>query len=167
MSGQHYALSESYGTYIQYTGRWGIYWYSEIPMFDLPRLNVTEDGEVRIVPGEIYCRWRDAHNVICELEFTEERDLRAHYRDAHNLRYERHGPAAMSSRENMHIGRWYYETVRNRMPNWPLIGAPEVQTTSRNRPRAVSLPVRHTEFGYLILSGNDCRQDQPVSGEGN
>jgi hypothetical protein len=42
MSAQHYALSESYGTYIQYTGRWGIYWYSEIPLFDLPPLDITE-----------------------------------------------------------------------------------------------------------------------------
>ncbi|KAM0252508.1 hypothetical protein ACHAP5_001156 [Fusarium lateritium] len=165
MSDQHYALSESYGMYIQYTGRWGIYWYSEIPMFDLPRLNVTEDGEVKIVPGEIYCRWRDAHNVICELEFADERDLRAHYRDAHHLRYERRGPASLSRRENKHIGRWYYDTVRNREPNWPLIGAPGVQPASGTRPRSVSMPVRHTEFGYLILSGNDCRQGQ--SGEGS
>jgi hypothetical protein len=63
---------------------------------------------------------------------------------------------------------WYYNTVRNRMPNWPLIGAPGVvQPTSSPRPRSMSLPVRHTEFGYLILSGDDCRQGQSASGEEN
>jgi hypothetical protein len=29
----------------------------------------------------------------------------------------------------------------------------------------MSLPVRHTEFGYLILSGDDCRQNYSESGE--
>lgn len=42
MSTKPYALSESYGMYLQYTGRWGMYWYSEIPLFYLPRLNITE-----------------------------------------------------------------------------------------------------------------------------
>ncbi|KAH6956579.1 hypothetical protein DER45DRAFT_645181 [Fusarium avenaceum] len=156
---KHYALSESYGMYLQYTGRWGMYWYSEIPLFYLPRLNITEDGEVKIVPGEIYCRWRDAHDDICELEFTDQRDLRTHYRDAHNLRCERPGSASLTRRDNMHVAQWYYDTVRNRMPNWPLIGTSGVvQSINSTRPRSISLPVRHTELGYLILSGNECRQ---------
>lgn len=81
---------------------------------------------MKIVPGEIYCRWRDANNVICvrmtsalpsgtkcnglntnqtyqELEFTDERDLRAHYRDAHNLQCDHRGSASLTRRDNMHI----------------------------------------------------------------
>lgn len=83
---------------------------------------------MKIVPGEIYCRWRDAHDEICvrvtsalqsdtkctgrhadqkhqELEFTDKRDLRAHYRDAHNLRCERPGSASLTRRDNMHVAR--------------------------------------------------------------
>lgn len=83
---------------------------------------------MKIVPGEIYCRWRDAHDDICvrmtstlqsdtkytgrhadqkhqELEFTDQRDLRTHYRDAHNLRCERPGSASLTRRDNMHVAR--------------------------------------------------------------
>jgi hypothetical protein len=46
-----------------------------------------------------------ADQTYQEIEFTDEKDLRAHYRDAHNLRCDHRGSASLTRRDNMHIER--------------------------------------------------------------
>ncbi|SPJ84218.1 uncharacterized protein FTOL_10735 [Fusarium torulosum] len=87
------------------------------------------------LPSGTKCNGLNTNQTYQELEFTDERDLRAHYRDAHNLQCDHRGSASLTRRDNMHIERWYYDTVNNNMPTWPLSVRREVtQTTSGRRP---------------------------------
>ncbi|PON30965.1 hypothetical protein TGAM01_v200385 [Trichoderma gamsii] len=89
----------------------------------LPHVQFNENGEVILLPGEIFCRIRDDNNDICPFVVDYRRrhgkgGIRYHYRYAHNLPAEKR---KLTHRYNHFLekaARWYDEVVRAKMPLW-------------------------------------------------
>ncbi|CVK91627.1 hypothetical protein FPRO06_08610 [Fusarium proliferatum] len=85
----------------------------------LPPLDF-KDGSLQLVPGEVWCRWReDISGIICNSsEYHDEGSLRRHYERVHGATLSAKHPTHGERNEAM-ISRWYADVVNGLQPSWP------------------------------------------------
>ncbi|KAF5565283.1 hypothetical protein FPHYL_4345 [Fusarium phyllophilum] len=85
----------------------------------LPPLDF-QDGALRLVPGEVWCRWReDISGILCDSDgYQDERSLRTHYERVHGATLSGEHPTEGRRNQGM-ISRWYTDVVNGLQPSWP------------------------------------------------
>ncbi|RBQ69866.1 hypothetical protein FVER53590_01852 [Fusarium verticillioides] len=85
----------------------------------LPPLDF-QNGSVRLVPGEVWCRWReDISEILCDSDgYHDERSLRKHYERVHGATLSEKHPTEGERNQGM-ISRWYADVVNGFQPSWP------------------------------------------------
>ncbi|KAG5752099.1 hypothetical protein H9Q69_008886 [Fusarium xylarioides] len=85
----------------------------------LPPLDF-QDGALRLVPGEVWCRWReDISGILCDSDgYQDERPLRTHYERVHGATLSGEHPTEGRRNQGM-ISRWYADVVNGLQPSWP------------------------------------------------
>ncbi|UKZ62747.1 uncharacterized protein TrAtP1_003980 [Trichoderma atroviride] len=86
----------------------------------MPHLQYNEDGQLIIVPGELFCRWRSDDGALCVkgTALSSATALRKHYHGCHGSPTEnrRHGSNTFEFQVELHC--WYRAIVNGEMPRW-------------------------------------------------
>ncbi|KAK1250594.1 hypothetical protein MKX08_010597 [Trichoderma sp. CBMAI-0020] len=86
----------------------------------MPHLQFNEDGQLIIVPGELFCRWRRDDGALCvkRTALSSSAALRKHYHGCHGSPIEnrRNGSNTVMFQQELH--RWYRAIVNGEMPRW-------------------------------------------------
>ncbi|KAM0542474.1 hypothetical protein ACHAPJ_012784 [Fusarium lateritium] len=106
-----YTCSESYRCYLNDGIR---------PNAELPPLDFNQAGLAMIVPGERYCRWRDARGLCAKgRKFSTPSVMRAHYKEVHKVSLLGRPVGSLNYEEDQQVLQWYTELVNGQMPSWP------------------------------------------------
>ncbi|KAL7897056.1 hypothetical protein HDV63DRAFT_85266 [Trichoderma sp. SZMC 28014] len=86
----------------------------------LPSIQFNINGEVVLLPGEPYCRYRHGNNSVCPYrwEIGLNEDMRSHYLSAHNIRAEPIQAHHWTTEFLDRVGDWYIEVVTGYVPTW-------------------------------------------------
>ncbi|EHK40038.1 hypothetical protein TRIATDRAFT_312962 [Trichoderma atroviride IMI 206040] len=87
----------------------------------LPPLQFNQNGEVILIPGEIFCRYRDDNNRLCQFRLQQHKmagGIRKHYIIYHLLPVERRSKSHERKHFTEQARRWYDEVVRGNFPLW-------------------------------------------------
>ncbi|KAH6956584.1 hypothetical protein DER45DRAFT_614542 [Fusarium avenaceum] len=92
------------------------------PDTKMPPLDIDENGSINLMPGELYCRWRDLRGTLCpkKYRFSSHGALNLHLRELHKLGVAARRRGTLNSSEEQNVQRWYTEMDAGRMPSWPL-----------------------------------------------
>ncbi|KAG5664413.1 hypothetical protein KAF25_008147 [Fusarium avenaceum] len=92
------------------------------PDTKMPPLDVDENGIVTLVPGELYCRWRDLRGTLCpkNKRFNSHTALNSHLKEVHKHQVAARRRGNFNFSEDQNVQDWYTEMDAGRMPSWPL-----------------------------------------------
>ncbi|KAL7895715.1 hypothetical protein HDV63DRAFT_401017 [Trichoderma sp. SZMC 28014] len=87
----------------------------------MPRLLFSEGGRLLLVPGEVFCRWRNDDDTLCKRKhaFNSHSNLREHYMRVHGSRVKPRPVGSCITREyHLKIRIWYNALVHGNKPFW-------------------------------------------------
>ncbi|RSL80097.1 hypothetical protein CEP51_006834 [Fusarium floridanum] len=86
----------------------------------LPQLDLDQNNQVYMAPGEVYCRFRDANGHLCshDVRFSRRAYLIRHYKKAHGLSVVSNVTNATSIKGRALVAGWYKELMDGLQPSW-------------------------------------------------
>ncbi|RSL73341.1 hypothetical protein CEP54_000316 [Fusarium duplospermum] len=86
----------------------------------LPRLDLDQNNQIYMAPGEVYCRFRDADGHLCSNDgrFSQRRYLIMHYRKEHDLTVACNATNPSSVKGRALVAGWYKELIEGLQPSW-------------------------------------------------
>ncbi|KAM0275500.1 hypothetical protein ACHAPA_000363 [Fusarium lateritium] len=122
------------------------------PDLKMPPLDNDENGSVTLVPGELYCRWRDLRGTLCPKtkRFNSHTALNSHLKEVHKLQVAARRRGNLNFYEDQNVQQWYTDMDAGRMPTWPLTQSEEA-TPDENGEQAVREPSRPVDAGDDLL----------------
>ncbi|EGR49051.1 uncharacterized protein TRIREDRAFT_107197 [Trichoderma reesei QM6a] len=128
----------------------------------MPDLKKDGNDKVIIVPGEVFCRWRDEENGLCyrSAAFYSPSSLRNHYKKGHGLQVSDRGAGSKSVALQHQLNRWYSQVDAGAKPTWvpdELQTQPPPANSSNNTSNNTDENVGENDFGGS--SENDSQSD--------
>ncbi|KAI8654831.1 hypothetical protein NCS57_01230200 [Fusarium keratoplasticum] len=125
----------------------------------LPRLD-SQDGQIYMAPGELYCRFRHPNGQLCsnDKRFSRRYYLVWHYQVEHNLTIAHNATKPNSKRGRDLIVAWYKELMEGQQPSWR---AKDQQSLQANTQTNAPLPVPSAQNGQA----QPTQDDQPQAAD--
>ncbi|KAL7939131.1 hypothetical protein V8C35DRAFT_326320 [Trichoderma chlorosporum] len=85
----------------------------------MPSLALNSENQIILVPGEVFCRWRDEKDKLCPraTRFTQIRSLVMHYEHMHKKSVEKR-KSVRSMKKNAKVDCWYTQVANGEKPTW-------------------------------------------------
>ncbi|KAH7244743.1 hypothetical protein B0J15DRAFT_552355 [Fusarium solani] len=110
----------------------------------LPRLD-SQNGQIYMAPGEVYCRFRHPDGQLCsnDARFSGRYNLARHYQIEHNLTVAHNATMPHSTRGRILIVGWYRELMDGQQPSWrakdqQFLQSGQAQPTQDDQPQAAN-----------------------------
>ncbi|SPJ79852.1 uncharacterized protein FTOL_08243 [Fusarium torulosum] len=120
----------------------------------MPPLDIDENGSVTLVPGELYCRWRDLRGTLCpkKKRFNSHTALSSHLKEVHKLQVAGRRRGNLNFSEDQNVQQWYTDMDAGRMPSWPL-GQSGEAALDENSAQVDREPSHSVDAGDVLPAG--------------
>ncbi|KAL7914088.1 hypothetical protein GGI35DRAFT_475922 [Trichoderma velutinum] len=87
---------------------------------DMPAKIHYKEGQIIMIPGEVFCRWRGDDGHLCwkNIRYANTKTLRNHYRCSHRVETEANPTGGFSADYHSALDRWYTQVSSGQNPTW-------------------------------------------------